>query len=527
MAAERKAAAKQKAAKQKAVAKRKAVTDLKHLDKKKLLKAVEESWPYLDGVRDGSTVNARHTEYWSKSSCGARREMDFGMVHTLSIVTDDQVMTIADLMIERYTFEEYDYIYRVLIPECLVHMYATIEKISHREAENNMLRVKRKTADEDDKQLSKLKLKEDSTREVNLEIIEMIKQTKKADSSQTREDPPSVERQAVDDNAFKKKVLEALRNLEEQTVEMNDKLDTLVQLKKKRKIQPNTLTTHQPNTPSAAKKQPARALFQPSPGMEIQPSPSAENQSSVESQMLNAANHPPSALYMQHPSASYQPESALSWLPGAPYQPYQSVSSQLPGAPYQPYQSVSSQLPGAPYQPHQSVSSQLPGAPYQPNQSVSSQLPGAPYQPNQSVSSQLPGAPYQPPPSPSPSSSNGTGNRLIGAPWRQVSVPAAVIDQVCAEENFGKRVKALLVAVFTTNEIVTNNTLGSEGLGKLDENKLSAIREHLATLQPANQAVNPHQAPFTIKVHSIINARCRRIRYGKGEKKSGESSTSP
>ncbi|CAH1248521.1 Hypp8200 [Branchiostoma lanceolatum] len=182
------------------------------------------------------------------------------------------------------------------------------------------------------------------------------------------------------------------------------------------KIQPNTLITYHPTTPSPAKQQPARALFQPSPSTEnqqsaeaaFQPSPSAENQSlSAENQMPNAANHPPSASYP---------------------------------------------LP-----------------------------------------------------------------RLIGAPWRQVSVPAAVIDQVYAEGNFGKRVKGLLVAVFTIEEIVNNNTIGSEDLGKLDQNKLCAIREHLTTLQPDE---NPRQALFTIKVHCIINARCRRIRYGKGEKKS-------
>ncbi|CAH1248528.1 Hypp8207 [Branchiostoma lanceolatum] len=138
--------------------------------------------------------------------------------------------------------------------------------------------------------------------------------------------------------------------------------------------------------------------------------------------------------------------------------------------------------------------------------SASSQLPSA--------SSQLPSASYQLP-------------RLIGAPWRQVSVPAAVIDQVYAEENFGKRVKALLVAVFTTEEIVNNNTIGSEVLGKLDQNKLCAIRGEVSiviqnTWPPSNPMENPRQAPFTIKMHSIINARCRRIRYGKGEKNSGE-----
>ncbi|CAH1239156.1 Hypp5731 [Branchiostoma lanceolatum] len=93
------------------------------------------------------------------------------------------------------------------------------------------------------------------------------------------------------------------------------------------------------------------------------------------------------------------------------------------------------------------------------------------------ASSQLPSASYQLP-------------RLIGAPWRQMSVPAAVIDQVYAQGNIG--VKALPVAVFTTEEIVNNNTIGSEVLGKLDQNKLCAIRG------------------------------VGEIRHGKGEKKSGE-----
>ncbi|CAH1264061.1 Hypp2837 [Branchiostoma lanceolatum] len=215
----------------------------------------------------------------------------------------------------------------------------------------------------------------------------------------TLTNPPSVERPDVTDNTFKKEVLEAIHNLQKHTVEIDDKLDTLVQSKKKRKIQPNTLPTYHPTTPSAAKQQPARALFQPSPITE----------------------------------------------------------NQVPRT--------------------------------------------------------------------------NCNDWLIGAPWRQVSVPAAVIDQVYAEENFG-RIKALLVAVFTTEEIVNNNTIGSEVLGKLDQNKLCAIRGEVSiiiqnTLPPSNPMENPRQAPFTIKVHSIINARCRRIRYGKGEKKSGESGTSP
>ncbi|CAH1266697.1 Hypp3525 [Branchiostoma lanceolatum] len=154
-------------------------------------------------------------------------------------------------------------------------------------------------------------------------------------------------------------------------------------------------------------------------------------------------------------------------------------------------------MPSASYQ-MPSASSQLPSA--------SSQLPSASYQ--------LPSASYQ-----LPSALPNCNDWLIGAPWRQVSVLAAVIDQFYAEGNFGKRVKALLVAVFTTEEIVNNNTIGSEVLGKLDQNKLCAIREHLATLQPDGE---PTPGTFYHKSALFINARCLRIRYGKGEKKSGE-----
>ncbi|KAI8490627.1 hypothetical protein Bbelb_318950 [Branchiostoma belcheri] len=65
---------------------------------------------------------------------------------------------------------------------------------------------------------------------------------------------------------------------------------------------------------------------------------------------------------------------------------------------------------------------------------------------------------------------------LIGAPWRQVYVPAPVLDQVRSQGDFAKRVKALLMAVFTMDEIINNNTMGSDGLGQLDASRLSALR---------------------------------------------------
>ncbi|CAH1266675.1 Hypp3500 [Branchiostoma lanceolatum] len=64
---------------------------------------------------------------------------------------------------------------------------------------------------------------------------------------------------------------------------------------------------------------------------------------------------------------------------------------------------------------------------------------------------------------------------LIGSPWRHVYVPAAVINQVYAEDNFGERVKAPMVAVFTAEETVNNTTLGSEGLGKLDPTSFAIL----------------------------------------------------
>eukprot|EP00058_Branchiostoma_floridae_P015281 XP_002600769.1 hypothetical protein BRAFLDRAFT_95057 [Branchiostoma floridae] len=64
--------------------------------------------------------------------------MDYGMMNTIDIVTDDQAMIIADLMIERYGFKEFDYIWKVLLPEFLVHHHATLKGISHKEAEINL-----------------------------------------------------------------------------------------------------------------------------------------------------------------------------------------------------------------------------------------------------------------------------------------------------------------------------------------------------------------------------------------------------
>ncbi|KAI8487309.1 hypothetical protein Bbelb_351070 [Branchiostoma belcheri] len=94
---------------------------------------------------------------------------------------------------------------------------------------------------------------------------------------------------------------------------------------------------------------------------------------------------------------------------------------------------------------------------------------------------------------------------------RQVYVPASVLDQLRSQGDFAKRVKALLMAVFTMDEIINNNTMGSDGLGQLDASRLSALREQLAAMTPGEH-VNPHGAAYMKKVHRIINARCRKIR---------------
>ncbi|KAI8487319.1 hypothetical protein Bbelb_351170 [Branchiostoma belcheri] len=60
---------------------------------------------------------------------------------------------------------------------------------------------------------------------------------------------------------------------------------------------------------------------------------------------------------------------------------------------------------------------------------------------------------------------------------RQVYVPASVLDQLRSQGDFAKRVKALLMAVFTMDEIINNNTMGSDGLGQLDASRL-ATRRH-------------------------------------------------
>ncbi|KAI8490539.1 hypothetical protein Bbelb_318070 [Branchiostoma belcheri] len=100
----------------------------------------------------------------------------------------------------------------------------------------------------------------------------------------------------------------------------------------------------------------------------------------------------------------------------------------------------------------------------------------------------------------------------------QVYVPASLLDQVRSQGDFAKRVKALLMAVFTMDEIINNNTMGSDGLGQLDASRLSALREQLAAMTPGEH-VNPHDAAYMKKVHRIINARCRKIRWEKGEKR--------
>ncbi|XP_035681012.1 uncharacterized protein LOC118418965 [Branchiostoma floridae] len=135
VAAERKASAEKKATEEREKA---AVTDMMNMEKDQLVKAVVDCWPYLDGVKDGTTVNARHKEYETATSWHARRDMDYGMMNTIDIVTDDQAMIIADLMIERYGFKEFDYIWKVLLPEFLVHHHATLKGISHKEAEINL-----------------------------------------------------------------------------------------------------------------------------------------------------------------------------------------------------------------------------------------------------------------------------------------------------------------------------------------------------------------------------------------------------
>ncbi|KAI8487314.1 hypothetical protein Bbelb_351120 [Branchiostoma belcheri] len=94
---------------------------------------------------------------------------------------------------------------------------------------------------------------------------------------------------------------------------------------------------------------------------------------------------------------------------------------------------------------------------------------------------------------------------------RQVYVPASVLDQLRSQGDFAKRVKALLMTVFTVDEIINNNTMGSDGLGQLDASRLSALREQLAAMTPGEH-VNPHGAAYMKKVHRIINARCRKIR---------------
>ncbi|KAI8490510.1 hypothetical protein Bbelb_317780 [Branchiostoma belcheri] len=83
-----------------------------------------------------------------------------------------------------------------------------------------------------------------------------------------------------------------------------------------------------------------------------------------------------------------------------------------------------------------------------------------------------------------------------------------MLDQVRSQGDFAKRVKALLMAVFTIDEI-NNNTMGSDGL--VDAGRLSALREQLAAMTPGEH-VNPHGAAYMKKVHRIINARCRKIR---------------
>eukprot|EP00058_Branchiostoma_floridae_P015280 XP_002600768.1 hypothetical protein BRAFLDRAFT_95056 [Branchiostoma floridae] len=71
VAAERKASAEKKATEEREKA---AVTDMMNMEKDQLVKAVVDCWPYLDGVKDGTTVNARHKEYETATSWHARRE---------------------------------------------------------------------------------------------------------------------------------------------------------------------------------------------------------------------------------------------------------------------------------------------------------------------------------------------------------------------------------------------------------------------------------------------------------------------
>eukprot|EP00058_Branchiostoma_floridae_P018774 XP_002604263.1 hypothetical protein BRAFLDRAFT_125236 [Branchiostoma floridae] len=86
VAAERKASAEKKATEEREKA---AVTDMMNMEKDQLVKAVVDCWPYLDGVKDGTTVNARHKEYETATSWHARPAMvirAFACQNTLSTI---------------------------------------------------------------------------------------------------------------------------------------------------------------------------------------------------------------------------------------------------------------------------------------------------------------------------------------------------------------------------------------------------------------------------------------------------------
>ncbi|XP_035663825.1 uncharacterized protein LOC118407456 [Branchiostoma floridae] len=223
-----------------------------------------------------------------------------------------------------------------------------------------------------------------------------------------------------------------------------------------------------------------------------QPTSQPANQHNLQQSYLQPANQttyhhqPNSQTANQHnlQPASHQPTSP----PAHQHTPFQDFNSYN----YQPYNSNTYQTYSSTYQPYNNY--------YQPS-----------YQ--QTIPDNARGQDT----SPSTSSTNSTV--LIGAPWRQVAVPAPVIAQVASlqsetpDKSRAAKVRALMDAIFKTEEMVANNTDGSvkDGLGRLDENKLNAIREHLVTTEPGNQ--DPHEPGYKTKVHKVINLRCRKVRH--------------